>query len=102
MESFPFFAVAVSFRPPSGNMIEREQFRLCSIFGEHKDFLVQVCLRMTIGERRRDVGRIALSPAARAEDLTPDTATMRAFLIGVARNLILKRWRVERAWVARR
>ena len=68
-----------------------------AVFDEHKDAVY------------RFVWRMARSPAA-AEDITQDVfvallrspdrfdparATLRAFLLGIARNLVLKHWRAE-------
>lgn len=68
-----------------------------AVFDEHKDAVY------------RFVWRMARSPAA-AEDITQDVfvallrspdrfdparATLRAFLVGIARNLVLKHWRAE-------
>lgn len=71
-----------------------------SIFREHKDAVYRFAWRMT-------------GSASTAEDVTQDCflallrvpdrfdggrGSMRGFLIGVVRNLILKHWRAERSW----
>ena len=71
-----------------------------SVFNEHKDAVYRFVWRMT-------------SSAAVAEDIAQDVfvsllrlphrfdparGTMRSFLLGVARNLALKRWRDDHRW----
>ena len=67
-------------------------------FHSHKDVLYRFAYRMTgSAETAEDVVQdcfLALwrNPAG----YHPDRGTLRAFLLGVARNLLLKRWRRER------
>jgi len=69
-----------------------------AIFGEHKDCVYRFAWRMTgSASAAEDVAQDCFVALLRApERFDAGRGTMRAFLIGVARNLILKRWRVER------
>jgi DNA-directed RNA polymerase specialized sigma24 family protein len=67
------------------------------IFREHKILCTGLPGDDRVGERGEDVAQdyfAALLHAPERFDAGRDT--LQAFLVGVARNLILKRWRVER------
>ena len=71
-----------------------------AIFHEHKDFVYSFAWRMTGSfTTAEDVAQDCFVALWRApERYDADRGSMRAFLIGVARNILLKRWRVESRW----
>jgi RNA polymerase sigma-70 factor (ECF subfamily) len=80
-------------------MSERE-FR--AAFDEHKDAVYRFVWRMTHSaaaaeDIAQDVFLILLRQPGRFDDTR---GKMRSFLLSVARNLVLKRWRVEHRWEA--
>src|SRR5262245_53183999 len=71
-----------------------------SIFREHKDAVYRFAWRMTgSANGADDVTQDCFLALLRApERFDSGRAPIRAFLVGVARNLIRKRWRTERRW----
>ena len=71
-----------------------------SIFREHKDAVYRFAWRMTgSASGAEDVTQDCfLALLCAPERLDVDRGPIRAFLVGVARNLILKRWRTESRW----
>src|SRR5436853_3870950 len=91
---------AVSFYRSRGNYISVKDTEFEAVFEEHKDAVYRFAWRM-------------MNSAAAAEDIAQDVflsllkvpgrfdATrghMRSFLLGITRNLVLKRWRDEHRW----
>ena len=80
--------------------MKRSEFN--AAFREHKDAVYGFSYRMTgnahdAEEVAQDCFLALLRNAARYD---PERGTLRCFLLGVARNLILKRWRAESRWNA--
>ena len=71
-----------------------------SIFREHKDAVYRFAWRMTgSASAAEDVTQDCFLALLRApERFDAGRGPIRAFLVGVARNLILKRWRTESRW----
>ena len=71
-----------------------------AIFGEHKDSVYRFAWRMTgSASAAEDVAQdcfLALLQASERYDA--GRGPLRAFLIGVARNIIFNRWRAESRW----
>ena len=95
-----FFLNPVSFCPLPGKYIRVTDAEFQAAFKEHKDAVYRFAWRMT-------------SSAAVAEDIAQDVfvtllrlphrfdpvrGSLRSFLLGIARNLALKRWRDEHRW----
>ena len=75
-----------------------------SIFREHKEAVYRFAWRMTgSSSGAEDVTQDCFLALLRApERFDSSRGSIRAFLVGVARNLILKRWRAESRWDAAR
>jgi RNA polymerase sigma-70 factor (ECF subfamily) len=71
-----------------------------AIFGEHKDSVYRFAWRMTgSASAAEDVAQDCFVALLRSpERYDAGRAPMRAFLIGMARNIILHRWRAESRW----
>jgi RNA polymerase sigma-70 factor (ECF subfamily) len=71
-----------------------------SIFHEHKDSVYRFAWRMTgSASAADDVTQDCFAALLRGPDrYDPIRGSRRAFLIGVARNIIRNRWRVESRW----
>jgi RNA polymerase sigma-70 factor (ECF subfamily) len=71
-----------------------------AIFGEHKDSVYRFAWRMTgSASAAEDVAQDCFVALLRApERYDAGRGPLRAFLIGVARNIILNRWRAESRW----
>lgn len=71
-----------------------------TIFNEHKDAIYGFAWRMTGStEAAEDVAQDCFVALLRSpERYDSGRGPMRAFLIGIARNIILKRWRDEHRW----
>jgi RNA polymerase sigma-70 factor (ECF subfamily) len=70
------------------------------VFREHKDFIYRFAWRMTgSASAAEDVAQDCFIALLRAPGkFDAGRGELRAFLAGMARNIILKRWRVERRW----
>lgn len=70
-----------------------------SAFDEHKDAVYRFAWRMAGPDAAEDIAQdVFLTLLRYPERFDPARGTMRAFLLGVARNLALKRWRHEHRW----
>lgn len=71
-----------------------------SIFADHKDAVYRFAWRMTgSAEAADDVAQDCFMTLwTMPERFDPKRGNMRAFLMGIARNSILKRWRTESRW----
>jgi RNA polymerase sigma-70 factor (ECF subfamily) len=71
-----------------------------AIFREHKDAVYRFAWRMTGSpEAAEDVAQdVFVSLLRRSDAFDKARGPLRSFLLGVARNLSLKRWRGERRW----
>jgi len=71
-----------------------------AVFPEHKDAVYRFALRMTSSApAAEDIAQECfLSPLRLPERYDPTRGLMRAFLLGVARNLALKQWNLEHRW----
>jgi RNA polymerase sigma-70 factor (ECF subfamily) len=71
-----------------------------AVFREHKDFVYRFAWRMTgSASAAEDVAQDCFIGLLRAPDqYDARRGELRAFLAGMARNIILKRWRAERRW----
>jgi RNA polymerase sigma-70 factor (ECF subfamily) len=71
-----------------------------AIFGEHKDSVFRFAWRMTgSASAAEDVAQDCFVALLRApERYDAGRGPLRAFLIGMARNIILNRWRAESRW----
>jgi RNA polymerase sigma-70 factor (ECF subfamily) len=69
-------------------------------FDEHKDAVYRFAWRMTSSAAvAEDISQdVFLSLFRQAKRFDPSRGTMRAFLLGIARNLTLKLWRDEERW----
>jgi RNA polymerase sigma factor (sigma-70 family) len=78
--------------------VTEDDFR--SIFREHKDVVYRFAWRMTgSASGAEDVTQDCFLALLRApERFDAGRGPIRAFLVGMARNLILKRWRAESRW----
>ena len=69
------------------------------VFDEHKDAVYRFAWRMTSSANRRRYRQdVFLSLFRLPNRFDPSRGTMRAFLLGIARNVALKRWRDEERW----
>jgi RNA polymerase sigma-70 factor (ECF subfamily) len=70
------------------------------IFNEHKDAVYRFAWRMTSSAAiAEDIAQdVFLSLFRQPNRFDPSRGTMRAFLLGIARNVTLKRWRDEERW----
>ena len=77
-------------------------FDFRSIFNEHKDAVYRFAWRMLASpQAAEDVTQDCFLELLRSPDRYDSTrAPMRPYLLGVARNLVLKRWRAENRWTA--
>jgi len=98
-----FFFVAVSFRPLSGKYpcvacVTGAEFQ--RIFDEHKDAVYRFAWRMTSSAAvAEDIAQDVFVTLLRQPNrFDPSRGTMRAFLLGIARNVALKQWRDEKRW----
>ena len=71
-----------------------------AVFQEHKDAVYRFALRMSGSvPAAEDIAQDCFLELLRhPERYDPARGRMRAFLLGVARNLLLKRWRAESRW----
>jgi RNA polymerase sigma-70 factor (ECF subfamily) len=69
-------------------------------FDEHKDAVYRFAWRMTsTAVVAEDIAQdVFLSLLRQPQRFDPSRGTMRAFLLGIARNVALKRWRDEERW----
>ena len=90
----------VSFEPLSGKYrcVTEPEFK--RVFNEHKDAVYRFAWRMTGSAAvAEDIAQdVFLSLLRQPQRFDPSRGTMRAFLLGIARNLALKRWRDETRW----
>jgi RNA polymerase sigma-70 factor, ECF subfamily len=70
------------------------------VFNEHKDAVYRFTWRMTgSAAAAEDIAQdVFVSLLRQPYRFDPVRGSMRAFLLGMARNLALKRWRDERRW----
>ena len=70
------------------------------VFNEHKDAVYRFVWRMTSSPAvAEDIAQdVFLSLLRLPHRFDPSRGSMRAFLLGIARNLALKRWRDEARW----
>lgn len=69
------------------------------LFLDHQDAVFRFAWRMTGSvETAEDVTQDCFLSLLRSDGYDSQRGSMRAFLIGIARNLIRKRWRGERDW----
>jgi RNA polymerase sigma factor (sigma-70 family) len=72
---------------------------LQSAFNEHQDAIYRFAWRMAGPDAAEDIAQdVFLTLLRHPERFDPARGTLRAFLLGVARNLALKRWRQEHRW----
>jgi RNA polymerase sigma factor (sigma-70 family) len=78
--------------------VTHSEFKL--VFEEHKDAVYRFAWRMTNSPTAaEDVAQeVFMTLLRRPEVFDPARGQMRTFLIAIARNLVLKRWRDERQW----
>jgi RNA polymerase sigma-70 factor (ECF subfamily) len=71
-------------------------------FDQHKDAVFRFAWRMSSSAAAaEDITQdVFLALLGRPERFDPARGSLRAFLIGIARNLALKRWRAEERWEA--
>ena len=70
------------------------------VFDEYKDTVYRFAWRMTNSAAvAEDIAQdVFLSLFRQPSRVDPSRGTMRAFLLGIARNVALKRWRDEKRW----
>lgn len=73
-----------------------------TIFDAHQDAVYRFAWRMTgTAAAAEDVAQECFLAVLRSPNAyDPNRGPMRAFLLGIARNLVLKRWQVEGRWAA--
>ena len=71
-----------------------------AVFEQHKDAVYRFAWRMTSSAAvAEDIAQDAFLALLRHPDrFDPRRGSVRAFLLGIARNLVLKRWRDEHRW----
>jgi len=71
-----------------------------TVFDEHKDAVFRFAWRMTNSTAiAEDVAQdVFLSVLRHPDRFDPSRGRLRPFLLGIARNLVLKRWREEGRW----
>ena len=70
-----------------------------SAFDEHKDAVYRFAWRMAGPDAAEDIAQdVFLTLLRHPERFDAGRGTMRAFLLGIARNLALKRWRDAHRW----
>jgi RNA polymerase sigma-70 factor (ECF subfamily) len=70
-----------------------------SAFDEHKDAVYRFAWRMSGPDAAEDITQDVFLALLRHPDrFDAMRGTLRAFLLGIARNLVLKRWRDEHRW----
>ena len=68
-------------------------------FDEHKDAVYRFAWRMSSSPSvAEDITQDVFLVLLRDERFDPARGSLRAFLLGIARNLLLKRWRDEQRW----
>ena len=68
-------------------------------FDEHKDAVYRFAWRMSSSAAvADDITQDVFLALLRDSRFDPARGSLRAFLLGIARNLLLKRWRDERRW----
>jgi RNA polymerase sigma-70 factor (ECF subfamily) len=95
-----FLSGPVSFGVFSGNHHCVTEADFQRIFNEHKDTVYRFAWRMTSSAAvAEDIAQdVFLSVFRQPNRFDPSRGTMRAFLLGIARNIALKRWRDEARW----
>lgn len=95
-----FFFGPVSFGPLSGKYDCVTETEFQRVFNEHKDAVYRFTWRMTgSAAAAEDIAQdVFVSLLRQPYRFDPVRGSMRAFLLGMARNLALKRWRDERRW----
>jgi RNA polymerase sigma-70 factor (ECF subfamily) len=70
-----------------------------SAFDDHKDAVYRFAWRMSDAAAAEDIAQeVFLALLSRPERFDPARGTLRAFLLGITRNLALKRWRDAHRW----
>ena len=84
----------------SGNYSCVTETEFKRFFDEHKDAVYRFAWRMTSTPAvAEDIAQdVFLSLLRQPDRFDPSRGTMRAFLLGIARNIALKRWRDEDRW----
>jgi len=94
------FRGGVSFRPGTGNcnLVTDQEFQ--AAFEEHKDAVYRFAWRMMNSPAAaEDVAQdVFLSLLRQRGRFDPSRGRLRSFLLGITRNLVLKRWRDENQW----
>jgi len=97
-------AITVSFSDPAGNFkteaVKNAEFE--SIFEANKDAIFGFAWRMTgTPDVAEDIAQDCFLSLLKAPgSFDSSRGNVRAWLLGVARNLLLKRWRAEGRWVS--
>ena len=84
----------------SGNYSCVTEAEFQRFFDEHKDAVYRFAWRMTsTAAIAEDIAQdVFLSLLRQPDRFDPSRGTMRAFLLGITRNIALKRWRDEERW----
>ena len=70
-----------------------------SAFGEHKDAVYRFAWRMSSSPvAAEDITQEVFLTLLREDRFDPTRGSLRGFLLGIARNLVRKRWRDEQRW----
>ena len=69
-------------------------------FDQHKDAVYRFAWRMLGPAAAEDIAQDVFVSLQQPDRFDPARGTLRAFLLGIARNLALKRWRAERRFEA--
>jgi RNA polymerase sigma-70 factor (ECF subfamily) len=68
-------------------------------FGQHKDAVYRFAWRMSSSPSiAEDITQDVFLALLRDDRFDPARGSLRGFLLGIARNLVLKRWREEQRW----
>ena len=88
------------FWAPGGNYSLVADSELKAAFEEHKDAIYRFAWRMTDSAvAAEDVAQdVFLSLLRQPGRFDPSRGRLRSFLLGITRNLVLKRWRDENQW----
>jgi RNA polymerase sigma-70 factor, ECF subfamily len=90
----------VSFHPVFGNYIRVTDAGFKDAFEKHGDAVYRFAWRMTgSASAAEDIAQdVFLSLLRQPNRYEPTRGTLRSFLLGITRNLALKRWRDEHRW----
>jgi RNA polymerase sigma-70 factor (ECF subfamily) len=95
-----YFEQADSFHPLAGNWLRMTDTEFREVFRSHKDVVFRFAYRMTGSTPSAEdvVQDVFVALWRKPQAYQADRGSIRSFLIGVARNLILKRWRRDRPY----